>query len=101
MSNNASGNEFIRAIQANRPEPINIADMPVFANAKKKDFQPDPDKYVVRYFKADTCNLEDMAMLESIETKGLKGEEVVILSRDTYSFMQQYFVLLRYLEYQG
>lgn len=47
------------------------------------------------------CNLTDIgetAILEDILTKGLDGKEIVILEKDKYSFQNNYFMVVTYLE---
>lgn len=54
--------------------------------------------YTVRYLKCSVDEPSEVAMLQSIETKGLAGEEIILMDRQTYSFEGSFFVVLRYLE---
>jgi hypothetical protein len=100
MANNTGGNDFANVLYSSRPEPVDIASLPTFGyKARPAEF--DITKYKVRYLKVDMDNKEDITLLEDIETKGLLMEDIVILTRKDFSFMQQYFMMLCYLEYQG
>jgi hypothetical protein len=57
-----------------------------------------PVDYRVRYGKFDLDDMGAMAELEIIETKGLKAEEVVVLQKDKFTFMDKYFMIVTYLE---
>lgn len=61
-------------------------------------FNFDVKKYVVRYMRADVGDPVQMAELELLETKGLEARDVVILSKEHYSFMRDYFIVVNYLE---
>jgi hypothetical protein len=56
------------------------------------------DGYSVKYYKADLDDLEDISMLQEIETRGLAGDQIVILSFDKFTFMSNYYVIVRYME---
>ena len=56
------------------------------------------DGFAVKYFKADLDDLESLSMLQDIETRGLRGEEVVLLEKDKFTFMEKYFIILKYME---
>ena len=60
------------------------------------------DKYVVKYLKADVDDLADMLEISSIETRALRAkpgdEEVVLISGDKFTFMDKYFIVLKYME---
>lgn len=58
----------------------------------------DASKYSVKYFKADLEDLGDLTMLQEIETKGIRGDKVLILNRDKFTFMDKYFVIVQYME---
>lgn len=61
-------------------------------------------KYKVKYYRADLSDEADMLELSDIETKAIHStpgsEEVVLMSTDKYTFMDRYFVVLKYLEIQ-
>ena len=58
----------------------------------------DMKKYSVRYYKANLDEPVDVMTLQDIETKGVRGDEVLILTRDKMSFMDKYFLVVCYLE---
>ena len=67
------------------------------------NFGPKPDtdlnKYKVRYLKANLDDPGDRTELEIIETKGIKGDnEVVLLSVDKFACMDRYYIVLKYME---
>ncbi len=56
------------------------------------------EKYAVRYYVANLSDMTMISELERILTKGLDGNQIVILEKDKYSFQDQYFVVVTYLE---
>lgn len=56
------------------------------------------DSYAVRYCKANLDEVDQRMALEEIETRGLKGEEIVIIQRQNFTFMDKMFMVLTYLE---
>ena len=58
----------------------------------------DPAKYSVKYFKADLGDDGDVLVLQEIETRGVRGKDVLILSLDKFTFMDRYLVVVKYLE---
>lgn len=56
------------------------------------------EQYTVRYIKCSLDDAEDILLLENIETKGLAGEEIVILVKDKFTWNEKYFVVITYLE---
>lgn len=54
------------------------------------------DNYTVKYFRGDLDEPGDLLELQRIETVGLKGDEIVLCDRQTYSFEGRFFVVLRY-----
>lgn len=60
------------------------------------------ENYRVRYFKASLDELSDIAELEHIESLSLKKEkDVILLSKDKFSFQDGYYIILQYLEKRG
>ena len=59
------------------------------------------DNYTVKYLKANVGDLGDLMKLQEVETKGLKGDEVVLLEKDKFTFMADYFIILKYMEKKG
>ena len=68
----------------------------------KMNKKADLSKYAVKYFKANMDEPADMLELSDIETKALHAkpgdEEVVLMSTDKFTFMDKYFIILKYLE---
>lgn len=73
--------------------------MPVPAMGDKLKNTPDLTGYSVKYIKACIDDLTEMAALQSIETRGISGNgDIIILDRDKYVFMKDYFLIVHYLE---
>lgn len=73
-------------------------EMPIPAMADKLKNRQDYGDYSVKYIKSDIDDLAGMAELQSIETRGIAGDNVILLDRDKYVFMNNYFIILHYLE---
>ncbi len=58
----------------------------------------DISKYSVKYKKFDADDVADMIELQKIETECLRGDKIILLSRNTFTFMSQYFLVVSYLE---
>ena len=56
------------------------------------------DGYVVKYYKAEADDIGAMAALAAIETRGIRGDGVLILKKDTYVFMDRFFIVMQYIE---
>lgn len=54
--------------------------------------------YSVKYFKADLDDEGDLLELQRIETDGIRGDNVVILTKDKFTFMERYFLVVSYME---
>jgi len=61
--------------------------------------------YSVKYFKASMDEPGDMLELSQIETKAIRGShekpseaEIVLLDKDKFTFMDKYFIIVKYLE---
>lgn len=54
--------------------------------------------YRVRYYTANLSDLEQITMLEDILTRSLDGKNIVVIDKDKYSFQNNYFVVVTYLE---
>lgn len=59
------------------------------------------DNYSVKYHKADLEDLGDVTLLQEIETRALRGDGIVVLTRNTFTFNFQYFVVIQYMERNG
>lgn len=58
----------------------------------------DPKKYNIKYIKADMDDITQMLELQLIETRGIRGDGVLLLSFDKMTFMDRYFIILKYME---
>lgn len=56
------------------------------------------EKYSVKYKKFNLDEPADVIELQNIETTGLRGEDIVVLKKDTFPFMDKFFVVIQYLE---
>jgi hypothetical protein len=54
--------------------------------------------YVVKYLKANLDDEGSRAELEIIETRGLEGDEIILLGKKEFNFMDKYYIVLQYLE---
>jgi len=54
--------------------------------------------YSVKYGKFDLDDLGDLTSLSDIETRAIRGDDIVLLTKDKMGFMTQYFVIISYLE---
>lgn len=54
--------------------------------------------YVVRYMRAKVGDVVSMMELELLETRGLEGKDILILSKNNYSFQHEYYIVVNYLE---
>lgn len=59
------------------------------------------EDYSVKYIKADLDDLGDVTTLQEIETRGVRGDGIVLLSRTSFTFNFQCFIVLQYLEKNG
>lgn len=66
--------------------------------AKSTSQMLDYKDYRIRYYKANLSSPEDLMMLENLTTEGIKGENIVVLGTDKYSFQRDFFVVLTYAE---
>lgn len=62
------------------------------------------DSYTVKYYRADMGEAADLLELSDIETRALRAkpgdEGVVLIDKMTYSFMDRFFIILKYMEKQ-
>lgn len=64
----------------------------------KKIDESDFKNYRVRYALIDVMDPGSRAELEIVETRAVKGQGVVVLTKDTYTFMDKFFIVISYLE---
>ncbi len=69
-------------------------DVPGFIPSKKAAM----NKVRVRYGKFNLDDLADVAELERIETKNLRGEGIFISAKKDFFFMDKIFMLVTYVE---
>lgn len=58
----------------------------------------DVNNFTVRYCKACLDEPADVQLLEEIETKGLRGDDIIVLNKEKYTFMEKFFIVITYLE---
>jgi hypothetical protein len=68
--------------------------LPGFGPSTKFDLK----KYAVRYVKVLIDDASQLAELEILETKGLAGEDIIILSKEKFNHFEKYYIVLNYLE---
>jgi hypothetical protein len=90
-----SGNNSA-AMLASQPMKVENISMPGFGGQNTNKF--DLTKYRVRYGKYDLDDSGAVAELELLETAGLQGKEIVVLQKEKFTFMQQFFLVVTYLE---
>lgn len=64
----------------------------------KKTQTMDFNEYNVRYAKIDMDDPGSRTELELLETRAIQGRGIVILTKDKYTFMDKYFMIVSYLE---
>jgi len=86
------------AVQALSSQSIKLEtlELPGFTGGKTGF---DPLKYKVKYAKIDLDDVASRAELEILETKGLTGTDIVVLSKSSFTFMDKYFIIITYLEF--
>lgn len=64
----------------------------------KKVDEDDYHNYNVRYAHIDMMEPGSRTQLEIIETKAIRGQGIIVLTKDKYTFMDKYFMVVSYLE---
>ena len=77
-------------------EPENIG-MPSMGGPKSSKKLTMED-YSVKYLKADMSDRGEVAILEAVETRAIHGTDIVLIDKDKFTFMDKYFIILKYLE---
>lgn len=54
--------------------------------------------YRVRYFKANVSDPGELTELELIETEARMSNDKMLLSKDTFTFQDNFYVVISYLE---
>lgn len=76
--------------------------IPEFTGKKSQEGSINPNDYSVKYLQACISDLEQVTMLQDIETRGIRpGSGIVILGRDKFMFNNDYFIVLTYLQKNG
>ena len=73
-----------------------ITDFPGFG--VQTSGQMDMSNFHVKYLKLDVDDPVALNELESLETKGLLGTTTIILKKESWTFMDKFFMLVTYLE---
>jgi hypothetical protein len=55
-------------------------------------------KFSVKYAKIDFDDPASLAELEDLETKALRDEGIYVLTKDKFTFMDKYFLIVSYME---
>lgn len=64
----------------------------------KKVDESDFNNYRVRYAQIDMMDPASRAELEIIETRAIKNQGIIVLTKDTFTFMDKYYMVISYLE---
>lgn len=56
------------------------------------------EPYQVFYIKGSIDDESFLIQLERLQTQGIKGDDVVLLSEDTFVFQDEYYVVLKYMQ---
>lgn len=64
----------------------------------KKVAGMDPEKMNVRYQRLNLTNPGDLTELERIETRAIRNKGIYVMSRNTYTFTDQMFMVIGYIE---
>lgn len=54
--------------------------------------------YSVKYYKANLDEPSDTTHLQDIETRGIRGDGIVVLTREKFTFMDKFFLVIQYME---
>ena len=79
-------------------ETLNETALPGMLSGSKQQPAVTSENFAVRYYQANLSDLAQVGVLENLLTQGLDGKNVVILEKDKYSFQDQYYVVITYLE---
>ncbi|MNK09974.1 hypothetical protein D3C87_279840 [compost metagenome] len=76
-----------------------ITEEPSFPGfGRKKIDTKDFNNYSVRYAKIDMDDPASRLELESLETRAIQDRGIVVLTKDKFTFMDKYFMIVSYLE---
>jgi hypothetical protein len=60
--------------------------------------ETDYKNYRVRYAYIDIQDIGSRTELEIIETKAIKGEGIIVLTKKDFTFMDKFFIVVSYME---
>jgi hypothetical protein len=60
-----------------------------------------PKDYCVRYLKADLDDPSQVTELQDLETRGIRGEGIILVSRKEFIFQSNVYMLVTYYEKVG
>lgn len=75
---------------------IDPVTLPGFVPDTGKGF--DAQQHRIRYLKIDLDDLGAITELEQLETKALRNEGVYVLSKEKYTFLEKFFLVVQYVE---
>jgi hypothetical protein len=78
--------------------PVTEYSMPSMFGSGSADSAKILSDYSVKYKKFNLDEASDVLELQLLETTGLRGQDVVILKKDTFVFMSSFFIVIQYME---
>lgn len=78
--------------------PVTEFSMPSMFGGASQDISKYVQDYSIKYKKFNLDEVADVIELQNLETRGLKGQDILILKKDNYVFMQTFFIVLQYME---
>lgn len=76
-------------------KPLTKEDMPGMMPSRTT---PDLSKFTVRYQKLCLSEVGDLAELARIETKAIRNQGIYVMSKVTYTFLENMFMIISYME---
>lgn len=67
--------------------------MPLMSSTKNE-----ANDYNIKYLKVDLDDASGIVDLQDIETRALRDAGVQIMTRDKFTFMDRYFMIISYME---
>lgn len=93
----AENNSAAAMAAATMPMKVETLSLPGFGPGNS-DAKFDPLNYRVRYGKYDLDDMGSVSELELVETAGLAAVDIVVLTKDKFTFMDKYYMIVTYLE---
>lgn len=97
MAAESTNNSASAMAQASAPIRLETISMPGMASPTDNS-EFDPRKWKVRYLKVNADDPEGLMMLELLETQGMVATQIVVLNKTGWTFTDQYYMLVTYLE---